>query len=111
MNFPERLTVLRKGRDLTQHQAAAAIGVHVSQYKRYEAGLSQPTLDVLRRTAVAFSVSADLLLFDKEERGPDDDLRFQFEAVTQFPPDEKKIVKVVLDGMILRHQARRLTSA
>ena len=31
----------------------------------------EPSLDALRRLAVALSVSADLLLFDSDERTPD----------------------------------------
>jgi len=57
------------------------VGIHVTQLSRYESGSSQPTLDVIRKIAVALSVSADELIFDENERGPQDDLRLQFEAV------------------------------
>lgn len=50
-------------------------GVHVAQIRRYEGGDSQPTLEVIRKLAIALSVSADMLVFDKEERGPNDDLK------------------------------------
>ncbi|MGO9130068.1 MAG: helix-turn-helix domain-containing protein, partial [Bryobacteraceae bacterium] len=79
--------------------------------RRYEAGASQPTLDVIRRLATALSVSADLLLFGKDERGPDDDLRLQFEAVSRFGAEEKQVVRSLLEGMILKHEARRWSSA
>ena len=46
------------------------IGIHVVQLRRYEAGTFQPTLDVIRKLATALSVSADLLLFGKDERAP-----------------------------------------
>ena len=42
---------------------------------------------------------------------PDEDLRLQFEAVSQFDASEKKIVKALLDSLILKHQARRWASA
>lgn len=84
------------------------MGIHVTQLRRYEAGTSQPTLDVLRKLAATLRVSADLLLFDKEERGPDDDLRLQFEAVSQLGPDEKDVVRNVLEGLFLKNQAKRL---
>ncbi len=77
------------------------------QLRRYEAGSSQPTLDVIRRLAVALQVSADLLLFGENQRGPDDDLKLQFEAVSLFDPEEKRVVRSLLDGMILKHEARR----
>ena len=77
VNFPEHLAILRKEKGLTQPQLAEKIGVHVAQVRRYEAGTSQPTLDVIRAIAVALGISADELLFAKDERGPDASLKLQ----------------------------------
>lgn len=107
VNFPEHLALLRKEKGLTQPQLAEKIGVHVAQVRRYEAGTSQPTLDVIRAIAVALGISADELLFAKDERGPSDDLKLQFEAVSRFDPESKKVVQQVLDSMILQQEARR----
>jgi transcriptional regulator with XRE-family HTH domain len=104
MNFPERVATLRKQHHFTQQQLADAIGVHVTQLRRYEAGTAQPTLDVLRKMAVTLSVSADLLLFDHEERGPDEELRLQFDAIRRMPDDDKRVITSVLDAYIKRHQ-------
>lgn len=109
-DFAERLAVLRKERGYTQQQLADRIAVHVQQLKRYEAGSSQPTLHVIRKLATALNVSADLLLFGKDQRGPDDDLRLQFEAISGFDADEKQVVRSLLEGMILKHEARRWSS-
>jgi transcriptional regulator with XRE-family HTH domain len=106
-DFSERLTALRKERGLTQQALADRIGGHVQQLKRYEAGSSQPTLEVIRKLATALSVSSDQLLFGKDERGPDDDLRLQFEAISRFDEEEKHVVRSLLEGMILKHEARR----
>lgn len=111
MDFPQRLVALRKHKGLTQQALADLVEMHVLQIRRYEAGTSQPSLAALRKLAVALSVSADMLIFDKDERGPDEDMRLQFEAISQLAPEEKKVVKAVLDGLILRHQARRWSSA
>jgi transcriptional regulator with XRE-family HTH domain len=108
MNFPERLAALRKDKAMTQRELAQAIGIHVTQLRRYEASTSQPTLDVLRRLAVVLSVSADLLLFDRDERGPGHDLRLEFEAVSRLDAKEKDVVRSVLEGILLKHEARRL---
>lgn len=108
MEFSERLSTLRRNKGLTQQALADAVRIHVSQLRRYEGGQSQPTLDVIRKLAVALSVSADLLVFDKDERGPEDDLKLQFEAVGRLGPDEKHLVREVLDSIISRHDARRL---
>jgi transcriptional regulator with XRE-family HTH domain len=106
-DFPARMAELRKERGLTQQQLAERVGVHVQQLKRYEGGISQPTLDVIRNMAMALGVSSDKLLFGKDERGPDASLKLQFEAVSRFDPESKKVVQQVLDSMILQQEARR----
>ncbi len=111
MEFPERLAALRKGKSLTQQTLAEKVGVHLTQIQRYESGAVQPTLDVLRRLAIALSFSADMLIFDKDERGPDDDLRLQFEAISRMSKEEKRVIKAVLDGMILKHEAQRWSAS
>lgn len=107
MAFAERLTTLRKQQGLTQQALADRVDVHVTLLRRYEAGKTQPNLDTLRRIALALSVSADLLLFDENERGPTDDLKLQFEATNRLTDDEKQTVKRVLEGLLLAHEARR----
>lgn len=75
---------------------ADKIGMHVSQLKRYEAGSSKPTIEVFRRIAVRLSVSADVLLFEDNGRGPDEEFRFQFEALSQLDLKEREVVKTVI---------------
>jgi len=111
MDFPQRLASLRKDKKLTQQALADKVEVHLSQIRRYESGETQPTLEVIRKLAIALSVSADMLIFDKEERGPDDELKLQFEAISHFPAEEKQVAKAVLDGLILKHEAKRWTAA
>lgn len=111
MPFPDRLAKLRKDKGLTQQALADQVGMHVIQIHRYEAGSSQPTLEAIRKLAVALSVSADELVFDREERNPDEDLRLQFEAITRFDPEERKVAKALLESLILRHEARRWSSS
>ena len=96
---------------MTQQQIADLIGIHVSQIKRYESGDTQPSLEVLRKIALALNISADLLLFDGNERDPSGDLKMQFEALQQFSDDEKRIAKELLDSLILKHTANRFSQA
>lgn len=110
MSIQQRLISLRRERDLTQQEMADAIGVHVNQIRRYESGTTQPSLDVLKKIALTMSISIDSLVFDDNERGPDDDLKLQFEAVCRLPDDDKKAVKLLLEGVILKHQTRQMVS-
>jgi transcriptional regulator with XRE-family HTH domain len=104
MEFPERLTALRKARGLTQQALADAIGMAVLQIRRYEGGTSHPTHDVIRRLAIALGVSADALVFDPGERGPDDALRYQFETVSRMSEHEQQLVRELLDALIVKNQ-------
>ncbi|HMM81495.1 MAG TPA: transposase [Pyrinomonadaceae bacterium] len=72
---------------------------------------SQPTLDVIKNLAKVLQVSSDELIFGEDERSPSDDFKLQFEAVSRFPDDEKNIVKALLEGMILKHEAKRWANA
>ena len=107
MDFPQRLAALRKQRGLTQQELADRVALHITQINRYEGGDSQPTLETLRRLALALSVSADELIFGHHERGPDEDLRLQFEAVRQFDAEDKELARGLLEGLILKHQAKQ----
>lgn len=108
MHLPTRLIQLRKAADLTQQTLADTASVHVNQIRRYEAGTAQPTLEALIRLAQALHVSLDDLVFAEGERGPSDDLRLRFEAVSHMPEAEKSVIKALLDGMILKYQASRI---
>ncbi len=107
MEFRERLVTLRRQHDLTQQALADRAGVHVAQIRRYEAGQTQPALEVIRKLALALNVSADMLVFDENERGPDEELKLQFEALKRLSPEEKKIAKTLLQGLIMTHDAKQ----
>jgi transcriptional regulator with XRE-family HTH domain len=107
-NFPARLIQTRRQASMTQQALADAAGVHVNQIKRYEAGAAQPTLEALVGLARALHVSLDQLVFAEGERGPSDDLRLQFEAVSHMSDEDRRIIKALLDGMIVKHQTKQM---
>ena len=108
MAFSHRVAQLRKDKSWTQQQLADQVGVKVLQIRRYENGSSQPTLEVIKNLAIALSVTTDTLIFGTDERGPDDDLRIQFEAIRRMNDTEKQIIKSLLDGMIIKHQTKQM---
>lgn len=108
MSFSARFLQLRRQHGLTQPQMADKVGIHLTQVRRYESGETQPSLDILRRIAVTFNVSADWLIFEEGEREPQDELKLKFEAVKQMDEEEQKSIASILDAMILKHQAKRL---
>lgn len=108
MNFPARLAQLRKQKGHSQQRLADLVGLHVNQVRRYEAGSAQPTLDALVSLARVLHVSLDALVFEEGERGPSEEMRLQFEAVCQLPDEDQRVVRAMLDGMIVKHQAKRM---
>ncbi len=81
----------------------------ITQLRRYEAGTSQPTLDVLRALARALACSIDHLAFDDDERGPTTPgLRVQLEALDRLTPDEQATITALIEGALLRHQVRQI---
>lgn len=108
MPFSDRLAALRKQRGLTQDGLADLIGITKTQVYRYENGTSQPTLDVIKKLAVALSVTSDQLVFEEHERQPDDSMALLMEGVSRLDPDEKHVLKELVEGILLKHEAKRL---
>jgi len=108
MSIAARLIGLRKDKAMTQQEMADAIGLHVNQVRRYETGSAQPSLEALKKIAVAMSVTIDSLVFADNERGPDEELKLQFEAVSRMSLEDRRAIKALLDGMIIKHQTRQM---
>lgn len=110
MSINNRLIALRREQNLTQQEMADRVGLHVNQIRRYEAGTAQPSLDALKKIALAMSVTIDSLVFEHTERGPTDEFKLQFEAVCQLPDEDKRAVKALLEGMLIKHQTKQMVS-
>jgi len=109
MNFSARLLQIRKSQGLTQQGLADAAMLHINQVRRYEAGSAQPTLEGLIKLAKSLHVGLDDLVFNENERGPGNNMKLLFEAVDRLNEDEQKIIQELLEGMIVKYEARRWT--
>jgi transcriptional regulator with XRE-family HTH domain len=108
MPFSTRLSTLRKQRGLTQEALADLIGITKTQIYRYENGTSQPTLEVIKKLAVTLCVTSDQLVFEEHERQPDDSLLLLMEGVSRLDSEEKFVIRELVEGILLKHEARRL---
>ncbi len=52
-------------------------------------------------------VGLNNLVFGEDERGPIDELKLQFEALSEFDEEDRKVAKVVLESLILKPNAKR----
>jgi hypothetical protein len=55
-------------------------------------------------------VSLDSLVFGDNARGPDEEFQLRFEALKDFTPSEKTVARELLDSLILKHTANRLSA-
>ena len=110
MTIATRIAEIRKTKGLTQQALANAIGLHVTQIKRYESGQSQPSLDALKKIAQTFCVTTDSLVFEVDELEPDSNLALQFQAISNMPKQQQDVVKQLLEGMIIKYEAERWSS-
>ncbi|MFD3242540.1 helix-turn-helix domain-containing protein [Rahnella perminowiae] len=110
MSIANRLTTLRKQKGLSQQALADAIGIHVTQVKRYEGGISLPSLEAIKKIAQTLRVTTDSLIFEANELQPSADLALQFQAITNMAPEQQNVIKQLLEGMIIKYEAERWSS-
>ncbi|WP_444935779.1 hypothetical protein ACJJIW_16670 [Microbulbifer sp. JMSA004] len=66
-------------------------------------------MEGLVKLAKALHVSLDELVFEESERGPSDRMKLLFEAVERLSEEEQLIIRELLEGMIVKYEARRWT--
>ena len=113
MSFGKNLAKFRKQRGLTQEQLVKLSGVGISQIRRYEADKSTPSLDATIRLVKALGVSIDEMVFDKttaiaSNKIIDRELLEQFEMISYMDEEERKLVKKILEGVIVKNQVEKL---
>ncbi|MHA3916263.1 helix-turn-helix domain-containing protein [Halovulum sp. GXIMD14793] len=108
MPLDKNLLQLRKSRGFTQEQMADITGLHINSVKAYEAGRSVPSAEVIKKIALAFSVTTDELIFDAHERAPKNDLLLQFEALSKLPDVDQLTISNLIDSLVVKHQTMTL---
>lgn len=111
MPLDKNLLQLRKSRGFTQEQMADITGLHINSVKAYEAGRSVPSAEVIKKIALAFSVTTDELIFDAHERAPKDDLMLQFEALSKLPEIDQQTISNLIDSLVVKHQTVALANS
>jgi len=102
IDFAQRLAALRKEKGFSRQHLAKRASFPVQPLKGYEAGTSQPTLDVIGNLATALRLSAGELLFGRDQvghGGRDDFPRLQFKAAAVSTPVKDKSFAVCLTGI------------
>lgn len=111
ISFPSLLLQISKSLGLSQQALSDVAELHINQIRRDEAGAAQPTLEGLIKLAQALHVSLDELVFEEGLRCPSEKLRFLFEAIDRLGNNEQQVIQELLEGMVLKYEARRWTQA
>ncbi len=113
MSFGKNLARFRKEKGFTQEELVEKSGVAISQIRRYERDKSSPTLDVITRLARALGISIDEMVFDRATgvaatKLLDRELLEQFEMISVLEEEERQAVKLILEGVIVKHQVEKM---
>lgn len=113
MSFGKNLARIRKNKGLTQDDLVKISGVGISQIRRYETDKSTPSLDAIVRLVKALGVSIDEMVLDKAtaiagNKIMDSELLEQFEMIASLDEEERKMVKKILEGVIVRNQMEKM---
>lgn len=115
MAIGERIKQLRAVAGLTQTELAEKVGLTYVQVGRYETGKSKPSSEVLQKLAVALETSTDFLMNGDQSEAisaqfTDKDLLKQFKAVQLLSPEDKNVVKTLIDALITKRQLQSLAN-
>ena len=99
----ERITRLRKERNVSQAQLAEMLGVSQQLVAFYERGLRRMPIDLLPKAARVLGVSVEGLLGLKAEngkRGPTPRLQQQLERINRLPRSQQRFVMQMIDAVL-----------
>lgn len=89
------------------------MGIRQKQISAYERGTNIPSAEVLIKMSEAFDVSLDYLAFQAQGQSAkievkDRELLRYFEAIDDFNEDERRLVKEMLNLVVLKHKFQDL---
>lgn len=108
-SFGDNLKALRVEKNISQAELAEMVNMHSTHISRYERDLTQPTLEVIKKIAVALDVSIDVLIYGAEEgqaqnKIKDNDLLNMFNKVQHLDKQEILCVKSFLEAYIFKKE-------
>jgi|TARA_B110000261_G_C13017127_1_gene330532 transcriptional regulator with XRE-family HTH domain len=115
MSFAERLKKKRLELGLSKTELAEKIDIHYSQVGRYENKGAMPSADVLGKLANALEVTSDFLTNGSSDNLAnntitDKELLNQFKAIEKMTPEDKNVIKILLDAFIVKKKIQGLAS-
>lgn len=96
----KKLLNLRKEYKMTQNDVAEILGMSRTSFSKYENGIANPPLQVLRKIAAIYNVGLEYLIFDENTlirlndplNENDETAEVPFSKITDLRPIEKEII-------------------
>jgi transcriptional regulator with XRE-family HTH domain len=115
MNMGEKIRLLRTQRKFTQNKLGEMLNIDGKRISYYENGTHVPSTEVLVKLSEIFGVTMDYLVRDNAEnlvinKVSDLELLKMFERVDLMEPDDKIIIKGVIETFVLKYKYKELSS-
>jgi len=107
MTFGERLTVIRKRKEMSQSDIGKLIGINGDAYGRYERDEVKPNIDMATSISNALKVSLDYLV-GKTALELDSATLKKIEAVSTMSDEDKNHVFTLIDAFIAKTKLQGL---
>jgi transcriptional regulator with XRE-family HTH domain len=109
MNLGDKITMLRKQKNLSQGDLADKLGVSRDSIGKYERNDIMPTADKAKKMADILGVSLDFLMSDavKEDTVIDNDMLYRMQEVQKLPDSEKDKINSIIDAFVRDTKAKQ----
>tara|TARA_B110000046_G_scaffold183427_1_gene219545 strand:+ start:1862 stop:2200 length:339 start_codon:yes stop_codon:yes gene_type:complete len=108
MKLGEKITKLKKLKNLSQVALAEVTGISRDAISKYERGDSVPSVDYAKRIADALGVSLDYLMSDSDKEDVlDNDAVKRIKEIQDLPISEKDKIYSVIDALIRDYRTKK----
>lgn len=106
MNIGDKMTTLRKQKDMSQTDLGKAVGVSREIIGRYERNEVLPSIEVAAKIANALEVSLDYLAGNTDQLLEKNIIR-RISDIQQLPQDDKAHLFALMDAFLRDHKAKK----
>lgn len=104
----KRIKTLREEKNLSQSGLGKITKINPHHISKYENGVVEPTINNLKKLAVALSVTIDYLVFDgkRKEKIEDFDpvMKEQLLTISKMKKEDQKVINCLIDAFIKKSQ-------
>jgi transcriptional regulator with XRE-family HTH domain len=107
LNIGERITQLRRQKNISQADLAGKVGVSRTIIGNYERNTNTPSVDVLSDMAKVFNVSVDYLIGEGELSSFDKEIIKRIHDIEKLDPNTKEHLFFLIDNVTQNFKAKK----